>query len=127
MNVNTTGSADPDVVELAAAVRNLASRVECLEGQRSPPIETVPVNEHRLSSATFAVKAGTAQIFPGEVFIDPRQDPEIEDRYFVVRVSAAGAIEEIAKRYQEWHRRLGQWAPGLESNFRLSVDVNDEE
>jgi hypothetical protein len=127
MSVGSAGSTDPAILELVAVVRNLASRVEHLEGEQARSRATPTLSEERLSTAMAAVKSGTAEIFPGDVLIEPRQDPEIDERYLVVRVSAAGAMDDIVQGYQTWHRRLGVWAPGLESKFRLSVDIKDEE
>lgn len=127
MSVSSAGSTDPVIAELVAEVRGLAIRGESLEARRPGMKRTDASSERRLAAAITAVKSGSEELFPGGVLMEPRQDPEIDEQYLVVRVSAVGEMDQILSRYQTWHRRLGEWATGLESIFRLSVDVKDEE
>ena len=120
---NATTS-DSMILELATTVQQLARRVESLEAARSDGV--MGESDSRLMAAAQAVRTSTEALFGQEVVLEQRQDPEIDERYTVVRVVALGGGDEISKRYREWHRRLGEWAPGLESHFRLAVEIRDE-
>lgn len=69
------------------------------------------------------VAAFTAELFPAEPDIKVKNDPEIpSDLYFVFTVAATGTVDDLAARYDQWHRRVihseGRWH-GL---FRLAID-----
>lgn len=69
-------------------------------------------------------EAITRELFPGEFSVEARTDPEIpDDLYFVVEVRAAGSIEELAARNDEWHGRVCQLPYRVPGLFRLSIDV----
>lgn len=68
-------------------------------------------------------EAITCELFPGEFSVAARTDPEIpDDLYFVVEVRAAGGIDEIAARNDEWHGRICQLPHRIPGLFRLSID-----
>ena len=124
MSANSVTGSDPVIVELTAAVQKLAQRVDCLEEVRQS-IEMRPPGA-LLARAMRAVQTATEVLFGGEVILDARQDPEIDEQYFVVQVKAIGSPAEVAERYRQWHRELGAWAPGFEPKFRLAVEFKDE-
>lgn len=77
-----------------------------------------------LSDLFRKVVAFTTELFPGDMSVETRVDPEIpDDLYLVFEVSATGSVDEIVARDEQWHRRLLSVArpwPGL---FRLSIDA----
>jgi hypothetical protein len=117
---NATTS-DSMILELATTVQQLARRVESLEAARSDG--AMSESDGRLMAAAQTVRSSTEALFGQEVVLEQRQDPEIDERYTVVRVVARDRPNEISARYREWHRRLGEWAQGLESHFRLAVEI----
>lgn len=70
------------------------------------------------------VLEATADLFPGEARVSVKNDPEIpDDLYFVFAVGAAGSIDDIAARNDEWHGRVCRLPSKFSGLFRLSVRV----
>jgi hypothetical protein len=55
------------------------------------------------------LEAIACELFPGRVAIAIEEDPEIDDkRYVVVQVEATEPIEEVATRRKQWYNRTHQ-------------------
>lgn len=66
----------------------------------------------------------TAKLFPGELRIRVKNDPEIpDDLYFVFAVRATGEIDAIVSRNDQWHRRIMQTEGNRHGLFRLAIDA----
>lgn len=118
---NPTDSAPAQATVLPAArdhldeaVRRFEAAAEALGVERPAPAE--------LRRLCGQVAAFTAELFPGEMTVEMRVDPEIpDDLYLVFEVDCTGSVDQIVARDEQWHRRLGSLArkwPGL---FCLSV------
>lgn len=113
---------DLSISDCRDAIRELQLRLESLERHSANKNHNAAHGE--LQIAMDAVLAATKQLFPREVTIQKSSDPEIPDEeYFVFRALATGTVDEIVAKYDEWHRRLPQLAPGNEAMFRLSIDA----
>lgn len=106
-----------DASGLDAAVLRFEAAAKSLKVNRPPQPE--------LKQLCLRVAAFTSELFPGDLAVEIRVDPEIaDDLYFVFEVRATGSLEEIVARDEQWHRRLvsiGRDWPGL---FRLSIDAH---
>ncbi len=66
----------------------------------------------------------TAALFPGELAIELRGDPEIpRELHFTFEVVARGAVEDIVSRNDEWHREMRRVAGSRAVLFCLSIEV----
>lgn len=124
MSTDSVSAADPAILALTAAVEKLSQRVELLENRRGAAKRWEPDDE--TVHAIEVVRAATKSLFGSDVVVDPRVDPEIDEQYFVFRVKVSGNPEDAAQAYREWHRKVGDWAPTLESQFRLAVEFDEE-
>lgn len=71
------------------------------------------------------VAAFTAELFPGELKIRVKNDPEIaDDLYFVFAVRATGDVDDIVCRNDLWHRRVMQIEAKRHGLFRLAIDAH---
>jgi hypothetical protein len=71
-----------------------------------------------------AVLAMTRELFPGQVVVRRKSDPEIADEsYYSLGVQVKGSVEEIVAKDSLWHRRLLEIAPEPVGLYRLSMDV----
>lgn len=85
-----------------------------------------PLADADLRDTVASVLRGTQELFPGDVLIEAVDDPEISaSRYLTVSCRSNRNIEEIMVAFNEWHRKLVVWAPGLEHLFRLSIDATE--
>ena len=89
----------------------------------SPPVLGIHHSpEPSLADRFLKAIAIARDLFPGEVEIEDRVDPEVPDlRYVVVSVHAKGDLEEIVDRQCEWHRRLDEVSDPAMRAVRLSV------
>jgi hypothetical protein len=106
----------PARIELAQVVGEFEAVAERLAIAR-PSVPEL----HELSRQVACL---TMELFPGEMEVEVRGDPEIpNDLYLVFEVRANGRIDDIVACDEQWHRRLlsisRNW-PGL---FRLSIDA----
>lgn len=121
--MNTSAISNAAMSELAAAVQRAAAACSG-NGNPHPPLCHQPRAEERLLGAMASVLAGTQKLFPGEVTVEPVDNPEISgSRYLTVSCRSNRSVEEIMRAFDQWHERLTAWAPGLEHVFRLSVDA----
>jgi hypothetical protein len=103
-----------------ADYRSLSETVASLE-QRVTSIETRRDATGRRDSATPDIEGLkddiiriTQEFFPGPVSIELMNDPEYpDDSFHVVQAEATGDIRDIVARRLNWHRRIGELAPGL--------------
>lgn len=124
MTLNTSAISNAAISELAAAVQGAAAPAGSDDGNSHPPLCHQSRAEERLHDATASVLAGTQQLFPGEVKMEPVVDPEISgSRYLTVSCRSNQSVEEIMCAFDRWHEKLTAWVPGLEHVFRLSVDA----
>lgn len=66
----------------------------------------------------------TAELFPGEMRVEVKNDPEIpDDVFFRFGVDATGTIDDIAARNDEWHARVCRLPARFSGMFRLSIAV----
>lgn len=66
----------------------------------------------------------TAELFPGEMRVEVKNDPEIpDDVFFRFSVDATGTIDEIAARNDQWHERVCRLPARFSGMFRLSIAV----
>ena len=83
-----------------------------LSGERGPPAEI----QQQVISFTQSVFGAPATVLPGS-------DPELDESYFVVRVTAAGSVEEILRMNDRWHREIGTYAGDFVPRFRLALSI----
>lgn len=112
-----------EIVELSAAVAKLSRRVDSLEKARATEES---VSDDESLQAIEAVQRATEALFAARVVMEQRQDPELDEKYFVARVATDCTPEQVAERYRQWHRKLGDWAPRRECEFRLAVEFVDD-
>jgi hypothetical protein len=106
-------SARPDLDELV-------QRFEC--AAESLAVEPPPSPE--LRQLCSQVAGFTAELFPGEMRVEVKNDPEIpDDIFFRFGVDAMGTIDDIAARNDEWHARVCRLPARFSGMFRLSVTV----
>lgn len=68
------------------------------------------------------VAAFTIELFPGEMRVQVKNDPEIgSDLYFLFGVVASGSIAAIARKNDEWHAKACQLPSHLSGMFRLHI------
>lgn len=66
----------------------------------------------------------TEELFPGNMQVVVRNDPDIpDDLYFVFSVGAKGDLADIAARNDEWHGRVYRMPVAFCGVFRLSITV----
>ncbi len=71
------------------------------------------------------VVAFTSVLFPGEITLKVKNDPEgADDLYFVIDVVATGSLDEFIARSNEWHLGLRRIAGNYTDLFCLSFDVH---
>lgn len=110
--------------ELAATLQGWAASVDSSHDSGYGGQCHHPRVEDRLREATASVLASTQELFPGEVTVEPVNDPEISgSRYLTVSCQSNRSVEEVMCAFDQWHEKLTAWAPGLEHVFRLSVDA----
>lgn len=67
--------------------------------------------------------SATRRIFPGPVWVEVDEDPEIADcRYFVFHVETAGDAPEDSRRRREWYRVSRDMLREHEDKLRLTID-----
>lgn len=125
MPTNSITVSDPKILELTTAVANLARRVESLEKTHVAAEQCA--SDYRAVCTIQNVERATEALFGTRIAVEQTQDPELDEQYFVIRVLAGRTPERVAEQYREWHRRIGDWAPGRESQFRLAVEFVDDE
>jgi hypothetical protein len=82
------------------------------------------ISKPEISSRLASVLAMTQELFPGEVKVCEKEDPEIPDEsYVVLYVSSSNSVEDIVGRYTDWHQRITEVAPDALGLFRLAIDV----
>jgi hypothetical protein len=65
-----------------------------------------------------------AELFPGEMRVEVKNDPEIpDDVFFRFGVDATGTLDDIAARNDEWHARVCRLPARFSGMFRLSIAV----
>lgn len=70
------------------------------------------------------VAALTAEVFPGQITIEVRGDPEIAgELHFTFEVTASGNVDEIVARNHDWHVALRRAVGKRADLFCLSIDV----
>lgn len=66
----------------------------------------------------------TEELFPGNMQVVVRNDPDIpDDLYFVFNVIADGDLADIAARNDDWHGRVCRMPVAFCGVFRLSIAV----
>lgn len=66
----------------------------------------------------------TAELFPGEMHVEVKNDPEIpDDLFFRFAVVATGTIDDIAALNDQWHARVCRLPATPSGLFRLSIAV----
>lgn len=66
----------------------------------------------------------TATLFPGEIAVAIKNDPEAsDDLYFVFRVAVNGNLDDLMARSREWHLATRETARRWSDLFCLSFDV----
>jgi hypothetical protein len=71
------------------------------------------------------VAAFTGDLFPGEWAVKVKNDPEIpSDLYFVFAVRAAGTIDDVVARNDQWHRSVVGVEGKRHGLFRLAIDAH---
>jgi len=66
----------------------------------------------------------TRQLFPGEVVVRRKADPEIaEEAFYSIRVRASGSVADVVAKDRQWHERLVEIVPESAGLFRLSMEV----
>jgi hypothetical protein len=99
---------------VAEAVSEFESGAEWLGVSRPPTAELLDLCQK--------VVAFTVELFPAEMSIKVRNDPEItDDLYFVFDVNTSGTVDEIVAQFDEWHRRLRPAVGRRSELFRLSI------
>lgn len=70
------------------------------------------------------VAAFTAELFPGEMRIRVHNDPDIPDDFYILfSVDAAGDLDDLAAKNDEWHGLLCRLPSRFSGLFRLDVAV----
>ena len=102
--------------DLDQVLRDFEATAEHLHSSRPSAVE--------LNHLCRQIAAMTTELFPGEIALETRVDPEIaDDLYLVFEVRASGSIDEIVARDEQWHRRLLSIARNWPGLFRLSIDA----
>jgi hypothetical protein len=71
------------------------------------------------------VTAFTADLFPGEMQVRVKNDPEIpDDLYYVFAVRGTGTVDELVARNDQWHRHVMRTEGHRHGLFRLAVDAH---
>lgn len=107
-------AAPPDIDE---AVRRFQAAAESLGVDHLTNAE--------LTRLCAEVAAFTADLFPGELRIRVKNDPEIpDDLYFVFAVRATGDLDRVAAQNDQWHRRIMRSEGSRHGLFRLAIDIS---
>lgn len=104
-------------IDLDEAVRRFEAAAENLGIERPSSAEL-----RRLCGqvATF-----TAELFPGEICVRVKNDPEIlTDLYFVFAIRASENIDDLVARNDQWHRRVMRTEGRRHGLFRLAIDAH---
>lgn len=84
-----------------------------------------PAPEQILSAcpavSEFALREYTAAIFGGSVAVRVETDPEFGDQHLVAEVIGRGSVDEVAARFDQWHRRLRQEFGTQATHYRLAL------
>ena len=106
-------TAAPDVDEI---VRRFQTAARDFRIEAPAPTE--------LLSLCAQVATFTRELFPGEMRMRVKNDPEIpDDLFFQLHVEATGDIDDIAARHDQWHARLCRFPSKFCGLFRLSIAV----
>jgi hypothetical protein len=65
----------------------------------------------------------TQSVFGTAATMSPGNDPEHDESYSVVRVTASGSIYEILRRNDRWHREIGEHAGDFALKLRLALSI----
>ena len=83
-----------------------------------------PPSEDELRHFCRQIAALTADLFPGEIAVKVKNDPELAgDLYIVFHVATASNLEEIMTRSREWYLSVRGLAGRWSDMFCLSFDV----
>lgn len=121
----STDSVGPpsEAVVLAGARSDLDQLVQRFE-EAAKGLGVEPPTSVDLRNLCNSVAAFTAELFPGKMRLDVKNDPEIpDDIFFRFAVDATGAIADIAARNDEWHARVCGLPARFSGMFRLSIAV----
>lgn len=82
------------------------------------------LQETQLRELYRQIVAFTLVLFPGEVTVKVKNDPEVaDDLYFVFDVIATGSVDEVVARSRDWHLTLHRVAGIRADLFCLAFDV----
>lgn len=104
-------------IDLDEAVRRFETAAENLGVERPSIVE--------LRRLCDQVMTFTAELFPGEICVRVKNDPEIlTDLYFVFAIRASGDIDDLVARNDQWHRRVMRTEGSRHGLFRLAIEVH---
>jgi hypothetical protein len=69
------------------------------------------------------VVAATREIFPGSVYVEEKEDPEIAaETYLVVHARSSDSLQEVSKKRRQWYEKTWSIAGDKCEQLRLAVD-----
>jgi hypothetical protein len=72
------------------------------------------------------VLAFTKRLFPVDIKVTEREDPEIYGHlYFALEVEVGGSVDELIELNRRWHEEIAQTQPQAVGRFTLSVIPKD--
>lgn len=93
--------------------------------QAAKALSIEPPSDYELRHLCQQVAAISADLFPGEIAVKIKNDPELaDDLYIVFHVATASNLEEMMARSREWHLSVHGLAGRWSDMFCLSFDVD---
>jgi hypothetical protein len=86
---------------------------------------TPAVGPRGLSAAELdAIVKAASELFSTTVVPELEEDPEIDDRYYLLKMKVVRDVDEVARLRKDWFELLRQLAPKHYHAFRLAVDYS---
>lgn len=121
---DSTDATNGNVVMMAPAGTDVEEAVRTFQSAAAS-LAIAPLDAGVLKGLCQQVAVFTSELFPGEVRIMVKNDPDIpQDLYFVFRVRSKAGVDELAALNDQWHRRLLMLKGRRSGLFRLAIDFH---